>query len=128
VRALLAAADRAGDAALARRRDRRSAAGDGDAAARGQLWREVLGPNDPTPDPNRRPFDVTEWRDAAHSIGVAAAELRGFATEIETLSGSTALDRAIDRAFWRGAALIVFFFVALLGYRLLATRLTRPPA
>lgn len=91
-------------------------------------WLTILGPNDPTPDPDKRPFDVTEWRDAAQSIGAAAAELRGFATEIETLSGSTALDRAIDRAFWRGAALIVFFFVALLGYRLLATRLTRPPA
>ena len=89
-------------------------------------WLTILGPNDPTPDPNRRPFDVTEWRDAAQSIGAAAAELRGFATEIETLSGSTALDRAIDRAFWRGAALIVLFFASLLVYRLLATRLTRP--
>lgn len=88
-------------------------------------WLTILGPNDPAPNPDKRPFDVTEWRDAAQSIGAAAAELRGFATEIETLSGSSALDRTIDRAFWRGAALIVLFFAALLAYRLLAARLTR---
>ncbi|MCU0670789.1 MAG: hypothetical protein MUF70_15775 [Myxococcota bacterium] len=88
-------------------------------------WLTILGPNDPTPDPNKRPFDVTEWRDAAQSIGTAATELRGLATEIETLSGSSALDRAVDRAFWRGVALIGVFFAALLAYKVLAARLTR---
>lgn len=88
-------------------------------------WLSILGPNDPAPDPNQRPFDVNEWRDAAQSIGSAAAELQGLATEIQTLSGSTALERAVDRAFWRGVALIVVFFAALLAYRLLTARLTR---
>ena len=88
-------------------------------------WLSILGPADPTPDPNERPFDVTEWRDAAQSIGSAAAELRGLATDLQTVSGSAAIDHAIDRAFWRAAVLIVLFFAALLGYRVLAARLTR---
>lgn len=86
-------------------------------------WLSILGPNDPTPDPDKRPFDVTEWRDAAQSIGSAAAELRGLATDVQTASGSDAIARAIDRAFWRAAALIVLFFAALLAYRVLVSRL-----
>lgn len=92
-------------------------------------WLAILGPRrDEPPDPSARPFDVRDWQQTAASVGTAAAELRGLAAELQTLSGaSSSLDRAIDRAFWRGAALILLFFVALLGYRVLAARLTRAP-
>ena len=86
-------------------------------------WLAMLGPRDPTPDPNRKPFDVGEWQAAAQSIGVAAGELRGLATDLSTLEGSNALDAAIDRAFWRGLILLVAFFGLLVAYRLLTARL-----
>lgn len=87
-------------------------------------WLAVLGPKDTGPrDPNDRPFDVLEWQATATSIGQAASELRGLATELETLTGSAGLDAAIDRIFWRAVALVGVFFALLLVYRVLTARL-----
>lgn len=87
-------------------------------------WLAMLGPRDMgPPDPNKRPFDVRDWTDTAQSIGQAAGELRGLAGEIQTASGSTVLDAAIDRAFWRAVALVAVFFALLLLYRVAASRL-----
>jgi hypothetical protein len=92
-------------------------------------WLAVLGPkSDAPPAPGERPFDVRDWQATAQSIGAAAAELRGLAGELQALTGSSGLDAAIDRAFWRLAALIVLFFAALVAYRLIATRLAGPRA
>jgi len=92
-------------------------------------WLAILGPNDPgPPDPNKRPFDVRDWQAAAQSIGTAANELRGLATDLDTLGASPSLDAAVDRIFWRGVALIGVFFGALLVYRVLTARLTRRDA
>lgn len=86
------------------------------------LWREILGPRDPTPrEPGEGGFDVREWESAARAIGATAGELRGLAAELEGFSGSAAL----DRLFWRAVALLAVFFALLLGYRVLATRLVR---
>jgi hypothetical protein len=84
------------------------------------LWREILGPNDPTPrGPDERPFDVREWESAARALGETALELRGLAAELDGFSASAGL----DRLFWRAVALLVVFFALLLAYRLLASRL-----
>jgi hypothetical protein len=87
-------------------------------------WLAMLGPRDEKPpDPNARPFDVRDWQATANSIGSAAAELRGLATDVETASGATALESVIDRAFWRGVTLLVVFFALLILYRVVASRL-----
>jgi hypothetical protein len=89
-------------------------------------WLAILGPRrEQPPDPTARPFDVRDWGNTAQSVGSAAAELRGLAAELQTVSGSAALGRVVDRIFWRAAALIGLFFAALLAYRVLAARLTR---
>jgi hypothetical protein len=88
-------------------------------------WLAILGPKEttPNPNPNARPFDVRDWQNAAESIGTAAAQLRGLATDLQNASNANALNAAIDRAFWRGVALVVVFFVGLLAYRLAVARL-----
>jgi len=95
-------------------------------------WREVIGSwdqrnSDPTPG---RPFDIREWGQTASQIGTAAGELRGLATDVKQVEPSdaltAALNRSIDRIFWRGAALIGLLFVALVAYRLVASRIARP--
>jgi hypothetical protein len=95
-------------------------------------WREVIGSwdqrnSDPTPG---RPFDIREWGQTASQIGTAAGELRGLATDVKQVEPSdaltAALDRSIDRIFWRGAALIGLLFAALGAYRLVASRIARP--
>lgn len=85
-------------------------------------WLAVLGPKE-ADDPSKKPFDVAEWRTTAESIGTAAGELRGLAAELESLEGANALDAVIDRAFWRGAALIALFFALLAAYRVGTARL-----
>lgn len=93
------------------------------------LWREILGPNDPTPrGPDERGFDVLEWEASARTVGATAVELRELATELQRLStelqgfsGSAVL----DRLFWRAVALLAVFFGLLLAYRVLAARLAR---
>ncbi|HXK22394.1 MAG TPA: hypothetical protein VMS55_06910 [Myxococcota bacterium] len=94
-------------------------------------WREALGSweqrnSDPHPG---RPFDIREWGDTANSIGNAALELRGLASDAGGLQASDALtaaiDRSIDRIFWRAALLIALFFGGLIVYRVIASRLAR---
>jgi hypothetical protein len=94
-------------------------------------WREVIGSweqrnTDPTPG---RPFDIREWGDTANSIGNAALELRGLASDANGIKPSdaltAALDRSIDRIFWRAALLIALFFGGLILYRVIATLLAR---
>ena len=76
-------------------------------------------------EPPGRPFDVREWQSAAAQIGTSADELRALAVEINTLTGGTKLEAAVDHAAWRGAQLVALFFALLVGYRLLAWRLGR---
>ena len=94
-------------------------------------WRQVIGSweqrnSDPTPG---RPFDIREWGSTANSIGNAAVELRGLASDANGIKPSDALtealDRSIDRIFWRGAMLIGLFFGGLILYRVIASLLTR---
>lgn len=95
------------------------------------LWREILGPKDPTPrGPDERPFDVREWEAAVRTIGTSAAELRELAVELQGVRGALegiSLSAAVDRLFWRAVALLVVFFALLLVYRVLAARTARPP-
>ena len=76
-------------------------------------------------EPPGRPFDVREWQSAATQIGTSAGELRALAVEINTLTGGTKLEAAVDHATWRAAQLLALFFALLVGYRLLAWRLGR---
>jgi hypothetical protein len=94
-------------------------------------WREVIGSweerkSDPTPG---HPFDIREWGNTANSIGSAAVELRGLAGEANDIKVSqaltAALDREIDRIFWRAALLIALFFGGLIVYRVIASLLAR---
>jgi hypothetical protein len=95
-------------------------------------WREVIGSweqRNAEPDTGP-PFDVRDWGNAAGQIGTAAVELRGLAVDAGELKPSealtAALDRSVDRIFWRGAALIGLLFVALVAYRLISARIARP--
>jgi hypothetical protein len=90
-------------------------------------WLAILGPNDPRPpDPNKHPFDVRDWQAAATSIGDAAGQLRGLATDVETVQGSNALSAVIDRAFWRSVAFAVICFALALVYRVVSVRVGTP--
>jgi hypothetical protein len=103
-------------------------------------WVEILARDDET-ESTGRPFDVREWESAVRQLAVTAAELRGLTGQLQMLTESQALGTAledaasvtetriqalVDRAAWRGAQLILGFFVLLLAYRLLSSRLRRP--
>jgi hypothetical protein len=90
----------------------------------GDSW-AALFPKKRDDEPPGRPFDVREWQSAAAQIGTSADELRALAVEINTLTGGTKLEAAVDHAAWRGAQLVALFFALLVGYRLLAWRLGR---
>ena len=90
----------------------------------GDSW-AALFPKKKEGEPPGRPFDVREWQSAAAQIGTSAGELRALAVEINTLTGGTKLEAAVDHAAWRGAQLVALFFALLVGYRLLAWRLGR---
>ena len=89
----------------------------------GDAWSNLFG-REPNAPPSR-PFDVREWQSTAAQIGTSANELRALATEINTLTGGTRLEAAVDHATWRAAQLVALFFALLVGYRLLAWRLGR---
>jgi hypothetical protein len=86
-------------------------------------WGTVLA-RDPN-EPPSRPFDIEEWQSAAAQIGTSAEQLRALAVEINTLTGGTQLDAAVDHAAWRAAQLVGLFFGLLLVYRLVTARLVR---
>jgi hypothetical protein len=90
----------------------------------GDSW-AALFPKRRDDEPPGRPFDVQEWQSMAVQIGTSAGELRALAVEINTLTGGTKLEAAVDHAAWRGAQLVALFFGLLVGYRLLAWRLGR---
>jgi hypothetical protein len=89
----------------------------------GDTWGKLFA-RDPNAPPSR-PFDVREWQSTATQIGASASELRALAVEINTLTGGTKLEAAVDHATWRAAQLVALFFALLVGYRLLAWRLGR---
>ena len=86
-------------------------------------------------DPQSRPFDVNEYRALIAESTTASAELRLLVQAVSELlagaSDATPLVDALveaeaavaDRVFFQLIALIVIFFVALLGYRIIASRL-----
>jgi hypothetical protein len=90
----------------------------------GDSW-AALFPKKRDDEPPGRPFDIREWQSTAAQIGTSANELRALATEINTLTGGSQLEAAVDHATWRAAQLVALFFALLVAYRLLAWRLGR---
>jgi hypothetical protein len=90
-----------------------------------------------TSDPQSKPFDINEYRALVAESTTAAAELRLLAQSVrELLAGASdatplvdalveAENTVADRVFLQLVALIVIFFIALLGYRFVAGRLFR---
>lgn len=86
-------------------------------------------------NPGSRPFDVNEYTALVGKSATTALELRRLVETIDALTQDSAqisslLDemveaenRVVDRAFRQAVALVLIFFVALLGYRLVARRL-----
>ena len=83
-----------------------------------------------------RPFDIREYESTAQQIKEAAAELRQTIGALDGLLGSSAtvsgVDAAIARgealvnlAAWRAVLVLLAFFVLLLTYRLVVSRLDR---
>jgi hypothetical protein len=90
-------------------------------------WREVIGSRaerEAKPDDGRG-FDVNDYGRAADSIGAAALQLRGLATDVDQISAPPALSAAIDHAFWRAAALALLVFALAVAYRAISSRLLR---
>lgn len=79
----------------------------------------------PPPEPGdapRRPFDVLEYERTAVAIRDTAAEVRGLLADLETAKG--ALSQTLASVLLRnGVILIAVFFIALLGYRWIASRI-----
>ena len=85
-------------------------------------------------NPDSKPFDVNEYTALVGESATTALELRRLVETIDGLMQDTAqisslLDemveaenRVVDRAFRQAVALILIFFVALLGYRLVARK------
>jgi hypothetical protein len=93
-------------------------------------------------DPEARPFDILEWQATLAEGAATAREIQMALQSIERILGSAGsegqldpiieaanaleeevVDEVIDRAFLRGVALIVVFFIVLTLYRLLMRRL-----
>jgi hypothetical protein len=126
-------------------REARELAGPLSASARSlelasESWATVLDGGEAPEAPPSEPFDIRDWESAAREIGAAAGRLSELAVELRQLStvsaelpqiGSAvglADDAArgwIDRAAWRLLQLLGAFFVLLLAYRWIASRLTR---
>jgi len=88
-----------------------------------------------------RKFDILDYQATVAEATVAAREIQTALTSIERLLGAAGsedvepiidaanrigdevVDEVIDRAFYRGVALIVIFFVALALYRMLMRRI-----
>jgi hypothetical protein len=89
-----------------------------------------------------RPFDIMDYRDIVAEATITVREIQTALASIERILGSDEIeaqmdplldganrledevvDEIIDRAFFRGVALIVIFFVALAVYRFLIRRL-----
>jgi hypothetical protein len=90
-----------------------------------------------------RPFDILEYQATFAELTVTVREMQAVLASIERILGAAAnedglnplleaasrledefVDDIIDRAFLRGVALIVIFFICLAVYRLFARRVT----
>jgi hypothetical protein len=101
------------------------------------LEKAVVTAKTPNPNPNARPFNITEYTALVAQASVTAGELRLLIQSVSDLLGNASaaspLVAAIveaegviaDRLFLQLVALIVIFFVLLLVYRLVANRLFR---
>lgn len=89
-----------------------------------------------TRNPDAKPFDVNEYRALVSESAVTAAELRLLVQSVSNLLSNDLSDASplvatlveaertvVDRLFFQMVALIVIFFLALLGYRFVAGRL-----
>jgi len=86
-------------------------------------------------NPDSRPFDVNEYTALVGESATTALELRRLVETIDALMQDSAEiaplvaamveaeNAMVDRAFLQAIALILIFFAALLGYRLIARRL-----
>lgn len=104
----------------------------------GEAWsevvREVRRPGEPSPD--SRPFDIREYERVAQETRSAAEELRVLVAEVRALAQDTELPTAVagiegsgrslvDAAAWRALQLMLVFFLLLLVYRLVSSRIGR---
>jgi len=89
-----------------------------------------------TKNPDAKPFDVNEYRALVAESAVTAAELRLLVQSVSNLLSNDLSDASplvaalveaertvVDRLFFQMVALIVIFFLTLLGYRFIAGRL-----
>jgi hypothetical protein len=89
-----------------------------------------------TKNPDAKPFDVNEYRALVSESAVTAAELRLLVQSVSNLLSNDLSDASplvaalveaertiVDRLFFQMVALIIIFFLALLGYRFIAGRL-----
>jgi hypothetical protein len=89
-----------------------------------------------TKNPDAKPFDVNEYRALVSESAVTAAELRLLVQSVSNLLSNDISDASplvaalveaertiVDRLFFQMVALIIIFFLALLGYRFIAGRL-----
>jgi hypothetical protein len=93
-----------------------------------------------------RPFDILDWKATVAEAAVTAVEMQKVVASTEHLLSSADLERQltqiletadhlendvvddiIDRAFLRGVALIIVFFVVLTIYRWLIRRVAPDP-
>jgi hypothetical protein len=88
-----------------------------------------------TKNPDAKPFDINEYRALVSESAVTAAELRLLVESVSNLLSNDLSDASplvaalveaeqtiVDRLFFQMLALIVIFFLALLGYRFIANR------
>jgi hypothetical protein len=85
-------------------------------------------------NPDARPFNVTEYTELVERSAVTVIELRLMLDAIDSLLGENgdatafidslvvAEQAAVKQIFWYAVALLVIFFVLLLVYRLIASR------
>jgi hypothetical protein len=104
--------------------------------AAGDSWGAVVEAfgSDGEPDPDSRPFDITEYERTAQEIRLAGDELKELVVEIRALADSPELGTVmgglegsgrslVDLAAWRLLQLMLLFFALLLVYRLISSRI-----
>lgn len=94
-------------------------------------------------EPPGRPFDIREYESTARAVSETVAELRALTVDLRELLGSGKLDGAIlntvnrteeevgnliNRVTQSAIAVLVLFFVLLLAYRWLSSRIARTAA
>ena len=98
------------------------------------LERTIVAAKTPNPNPDARPFNVTEYTDLVSESASTAVELRRLADTLNALVQNSAgisplvetlveaERRIVDRAFYQAIVLILIFFAALLCYRVLSRK------